>query len=367
MIARPLAALAAAVALAFPTPSIAAESATVGASATKLLADAMSFLADSQAEDGSWSSFAGSGVTSLVGTGLLRNGSSAQDPVVAKALEYVLSHVKPTGAIHLEGTNYRNYETCLAIMFLTEANVGGRYDEVLANAEAFINDLQWDESEDQGPESLSYGGAGYGRHGRPDMSNTGFFLEAKQSLGRGEEDPAVRKALAFISRCQNLETEYNTTEWAAKIQDGGFYYTAAAGGQSQAGETDNGGLRSYGSMTYVGLKSMLYAGVTASDPRVKAARAWIGKNYTLDQNPGMGTSGLFYYYHVFAKALDTLGEAEIIDPSGTSHNWRAELVERLAKTQNADGSWTNSNKRWMETDPNLVTAYVLLALAHAAE
>ncbi|MEM1303911.1 MAG: prenyltransferase/squalene oxidase repeat-containing protein, partial [Planctomycetota bacterium] len=210
MIARPLAALAAAVALAFPTPSIAAESATVGASATKLLADAMSFLADSQAEDGSWSSFAGSGVTSLVGTGLLRNGSSAQDPVVAKALEYVLSHVKPTGAIHLEGTNYRNYETCLAIMFLTEANVGGRYDEVLANAEAFINDLQWDESEDQGPESLSYGGAGYGRHGRPDMSNTGFFLEAKQSLGRGEEDPAVRKALAFISRCQNLETEYNT-------------------------------------------------------------------------------------------------------------------------------------------------------------
>ena len=174
----------------------------------------------------------------------------------------------------------------------------------------------------------------------------------------------MQKALVFISRCQNLETEHNPTQWADKVEDGGFYYTAAAGGSSQAGPTDNGGLRSYASMTYVGLKSLLYAGVKADDPRVKAAREWIGKNYTLEQNPGMGDSGLFYYYHVFAKALSTVGEKKVTDNAGAEHDWRGDLVSQLAKTQKANGSWTNENKRWLESDPHLVTAYVLLALSH---
>jgi len=90
---------------------------------------------------------------------------------------------------------------------------------------------------------------------------------------------AVQKALVFISRCQNLETEHNTTKFASKINDGGFYYTVAAGGESKAGETAGGGLRSYASMTYAGLKSMIYAGVDKDDPRVKAAMKWIQKHY----------------------------------------------------------------------------------------
>jgi hypothetical protein len=35
----------------------------------------------------------------------------------------------------------------------------------------------------------------------------------------------------------------------------------------------------------------------------------------------------------------------------------------LIEKQNADGSWTNPNRRWLEDEPRLVTAYVLLALA----
>ena len=66
-------------------------------------------------------------------------------------------------------------------------------------------------------------------------------------------------------------------------------------------------------MTYAGLKSMIYAGLTKDDPRVKAAMEWIGKNWTLDENPGMqyadpsdpasAQSGLYYYYHTLARAL----------------------------------------------------------------
>jgi squalene-hopene/tetraprenyl-beta-curcumene cyclase len=54
-------------------------------------------------------------------------------------------------------------------------------------------------------------------------------------------------------------------------------------------------LRSYASMTYAGLKSMIYAGLTPDDPRVKAAVAWLAKNYTLESNPGLGDAGLYIF------------------------------------------------------------------------
>lgn len=348
-------------------PAVMEPQAEKTASLPKLVDRGIGFLRSTQAEDGSWSSFAGSGVTSLTATSLLSHGRTPQDPVVAKAIEYILSHRQKDGGIYVTGTMYRNYETCLAIMCLAQANRDGKYDEVLAGAEKFVKELQWDEGEEQDPSSFSYGGAGYGKHGRPDMSNTGFLLEALTSLGRDENDPNVKKALAFVSRCQNLETEHNTTPHAAKVEDGGFYYTAAAGGQSQAGETANGGLRSYGSMTYVGLKSMLYAGVDKDDQRVKAANDWIRRHYTLEQNPGIGDAGLFYYYHTFAKALQVMKEPTVVDAEGVAHDWRAELIAKFAKTQKADGSWTNTNERWLESDPNLVTAYTLLALSHCKE
>src|SRR5581483_10112438 len=109
------------------------------------------------------------------------------------------------------------------------------------------------------------------------------------------------------SRCQNLKGEFNDQPWAGKVNDGGFVYTAANGGQTFAGKADDGGLRSYASMTYAGLKSMIYAGLNADDPRVKAASQYIRKHYTLDENPGLGQMGLYYYYHTFAKALAMLG------------------------------------------------------------
>ncbi len=141
----------------------------------------------------------------------------------------------------------------------------------------------------------------------------------------------MQRALVFVSRCQNHESEYNATGFAAENPDGGFYYTCAAGGQSAAGKTPNGGLRSYDSMTYAGLKSMIYAGVGPEDPRVKAAFDWIKKYYDLQANPGMpqGNAGLYYYYHTFAKALDAMKLATIEDANGVKHDWRAELAAEL--------------------------------------
>ena len=324
----------------------------------------IAFLESAQAEDGSYSSHAGTGVTSLVTTALLRNGRTPQDPSVARSLAFLEKHVRDDGGIYREGSLHRNYETCLAIFCFSEADRDGTYDELLKNAEAFLRKLQWDDDEGHDRSSTSYGGAGYGSHSRPDLSNTSFMIDALNSLGRDKNDPAMQRALLFVSRCQNLETEHNDTKFAAKNPDGGFYYTIAAGGSSQAGPSPEGGLRSYGSMTYAGLKSMIYAGVGPDDPRVKAAREWIAEHYTLRENPNLGNGGLYYYLHTLAKTLDAVGEDEIVDSEGIAHNWREELIAELASRQLDDGSWINENQRWLEGDPNLVTGYVLLALSY---
>jgi squalene-hopene/tetraprenyl-beta-curcumene cyclase len=191
------------------------------------------------------------------------------------------------------------------------------------------------------------------------------LIDALKAAGNDANSEAIQRALIFVSRCQNLESKDNTTPFAAKINDGGFYYTPAAGGVSQAGVDEaTGGLRSYASMTYAGLKSMIYAGLKPDDPRVKAALSWLKKHYDLESNPGMGASGQYYYYQSFAKALSALGEDKFVDDKGVEHDWRKELIDELASRQQADGSWINDEKRWMEGDPNLVTAYALLALAY---
>ncbi|HEX8201910.1 MAG TPA: prenyltransferase/squalene oxidase repeat-containing protein, partial [Isosphaeraceae bacterium] len=210
-----------------------------------------------------------------------------------------------------------------------------------------------------------YGGAGYGGKSRPDLSNTAFFMEALRDTGLPADDPSLQKALVFVSRCQNLKGEFNDQPWAGKVNDGGFIYTAANGGTSVAGATDDGGLRSYASMTYAGLKSMIYAGLGPDDPRVQAAVDFIRRHYSLEENPGLGQAGLYYYYQTFAKALALLGRPTLTDAEGRVHDWRAELSAALARRQAGDGSWVNPSDRFLEGDPNLVTSYGLLALAYA--
>ena len=317
-----------------------------------------------QAEDGSYSAHLGPGVTALVTTAVLRSGRSVDDPLVARSLKYLENFIQRDGGIYQTGTLYRNYETCLTLVCFQEANVAGRYDRDIRAADEFIKRLQWDDGEGKDPSDTSYGGFGYGKHGRPDLSNTSIALDALIAAGNDATSEPLRRALIFIRRCQNLESEHNTTPHAAKINDGGYYYTPAASGKSQAGETANGGLRSYGSMTYAGLKSMIYTGAGSEDPSVKAALAWIRQHYDLGSNPGLGQQGLYYYYHTFAKALHALGEDAFQDANGTIHDWRVELVAELAHQQNDDGSWINPTTRWLEGDPNLVTGYGLLTLSY---
>jgi squalene-hopene/tetraprenyl-beta-curcumene cyclase len=76
--------------------------------------------------------------------------------------------------------------------------------------------------------------------------------------------------------------------------------------------------------------------------------------------------GLFYYYQLFGSALGASKLEKLATKSG-ERDWRHDLVEQLAKTQKPDGSWVNSNRQFMENDPNLCTAFALLALSYCNE
>lgn len=352
-------------------PSGGSSSAGKSPSAGQLIDKANRFLDTAQSTDGSWSSGRSPGVTGIVITGMLRTGRSPDQPTVARGLKNIESLINAREG-HIAGKDPRvqlkNYVTSVNVMALTAAKQEDKYRKVIADAAAFLKQLQWDEAEGKQPGDDFYGGAGYDSQSRPDLSNQQFFLDALKDAGIPSTDPAVQKALVFVSRCQNLKGEHNDQPWAGKINDGSFIYSAAAGGQTKADTLPNGGLVGYGSMTYAGIKSMIYCGVSRDDPRIKKAWEWIRNNYTLDANPGMprqyAQRGLYYYYHTMAKTLHTMGVDEVVDAQGRKHDWRADLVAALAKRQQADGSWVNQEDRWMEGDPNLVTGYVLLTLSY---
>ena len=188
---------------------------------------------------------------------------------------------------------------------------------------------------------------------------------------------AVQRALAFVARCQNLRTEGGPAWAGAGSADGGFVYTVANGGESFASEAAGEGrygekmpegtraLRSYGSMTYAGYKSMLFAGLARDDARVQAALDWARAHWSMSENPGLGKQGLFYYRLALARAMAASGRDTVEDTAGSRHDWRQELVRSVASSQRPDGSWVNDQDRWMEGEPDLVTAYAVLALEEA--
>ena len=247
------------------------------------------------------------------------------------------------------------------------------------SAQKFLISIQWTSQLDPKGDQINkdhvwYGGAGYGKHGRPDLSNTTIMLAALHDSGIDCKDPAFIRAMNFVSQLQGTPSNAH----ADKIQKGGgFVYATSTNKdnigtlQSQAGEiVDAQGksrLRTYASMTYAGFMSYLYAELDRDDPRVKAAYGWIRNNYNLKENPGMGMQGYFYYLHLFSRAMQAWGDPHLVTADGKKHNWAEELIDKITSLQGKDGLWTNKADRWMESDKRLASAYAILALQFATQ
>lgn len=333
------------------------------------------WLLSRQQADGQWGDGQLPAITALALNAAVRDpafdrNAPFPDPI-EKGFQWLLKQQKEDGGIYNRGLTV--YNTAASVTALTAA--GRRdFEPAIVRARKHLIDNQWDLGKEKESDHPNDGGIGYGSNKEhADLSNTVLAIEAlalsKKIIddGRHGDQPDLdwNAAITFLSRCQNLEAT-NDMEWASDDpkNKGGFSYSPH---ESKAGEekTPEGrtALRSYGSMSYAGLLSLVYAKVGPDDPRVKAVKEWLGRNYTLDENPGMGAQGLYYYYQAMAKALGASTFGDFPLEGGREVDWRSELGNKLLTLQREDGSWVNSNGRWMESDPVLVTSYTLLALA----
>jgi squalene-hopene/tetraprenyl-beta-curcumene cyclase len=288
---------------------------------------------------------------------------------IDKGLSFIRNKVQSDGGIY--GKGLASYNTSICMMALMQSKDKSDED-IIKNARRFLVNQQSDFDKRDVADNVFDGGIGYGsRWAHSDLSNTHLAMEAlyyaKKTFQREEgdtEDLDWDAAISFVSKCQNLPTT-NKEKWVSNHADdkGGFVYFP---GNSMAGEREklNGSvaLRSYGSMSYAGLLSFIYAEMDSTDPRIVAVKEWLTKHYTIQENPGMGPQGLYYYYHTMSKALSLSGITVIEDQDGSSKDWRKELSLHLLNLQSKDGSWMNDNGRWWERDPVLVSSYALLTL-----
>lgn len=328
-------------------------------------------LAATQNSNGWWSTPDHPSVSGLALSALLGDPDKRykNNPRTQKGLDFLLSCAKPDGSIYQ--TNLINYNTSLSMMALLAAN-NPKYDPVLRKARAYLAGTQVDMGEPGKTDSPFDGGVGYGsKYAHSDMNNTLVAIEAMYYSRHLAEDKNLpgkdlnwQAVASFIQNCQNLPS-HNKQDWVSddpKHKGGFIYYPGTSMAGSETNAAGKVALRTYGSISYAGLMSYIYADVKKTDPRVVAVLEWLRSNYTLEENPGMGPQGYYYYLHLMTKALNAYGAETLELKDGKKINWRKDVAMRLINLQKADGSWANDNGRWWEKDPALVTAYAVMSL-----
>lgn len=351
--------------------------ASLNARISALQSKGSKFLYSRQMEDGAW--FRNPAITALAYIGL-KDAPSPDEAALTKAIAYIAACSQKNGTIidPRDRRSYPVYSTSICLLALAKANRPQDAKAIRAARDYLLSVDPTPEDSDSGQPAKA--GFGYGRRKRSDLNNTAWALEALAATDHLDREPlshnpenakksalAWDKALKFITSCQNL-AETNKSAWvksAPQDDKGGFIYCPEEALRDGA---DSRMLRSYGSMTYSGLKSLIYARVKPDDIRVKTALEWIARYYTLDENPGVGAAGYFYYLHTFGKTLSVMGLDSIKDAKGIGHDWRTELVTALEKRQLPDGSWVNEKSgRWWENMPELTTSYCLMTLGNIAK
>lgn len=325
------------------------------------------FLEQKQDTQGFWKNETIPAYTALVLTAARRspNDATADAPYVKKGYEWLVSTQHKDGGIYVKGL--ANYNTSTGLMALA-ASGDPAHQQAILMARKFLINLQQDWDKKGETDNVNDGGIGYGgSYPHSDMSNTYLSIEAlklsesfAKDTGTSQPELDWQAAIQFVSRTQNLEA---TNDQPGTGNDGSFVYfpgNSKAGTEKQADGRET--LRGYGSMSYAGLLSFIYADLDENDIRVKAVKKWLNDNYTLEENPGLGDQGRYYYYQVMAKALNAAGIDTLKTKDGVEHDWRKELATRILSSQKPDGSWVNENSRWWENEPELVTSFAVLTL-----
>lgn len=332
------------------------------AQAQTALNKGFAWLRATQSTDGSWSDKRFPGMSALALWAMANAAIPENAHAAEKAEAYLIACAQPDGGIYVpiprrRGGGLGNYNTCLCLTALHAAGAKDRHASVLLAARSYIASTQIE------TEGLHEGGFGYDKSSPreyTDLNNTLYAIDAMRLTQDLEEmRPGNQKkvdinweaAKQYVLSMQQLQGE----------DAGGFLYNREVP-RAQTATPEKPQLKAYGSMTYAGLLAMLHCKLSRDDPRVRSVYQYIGKHWTLDENPGQGNQGLYFYYDILARALTTAAVEHITLEDGTVLDWKEALAQALIQRQNPDGTWVNENNRFWEADPVLSTSYALLAL-----
>ena len=259
-------------------------------SSDELTAKAVAFLRPRQDADGGWSARAQEpGITALVVTALLRSKRVTPDRPGGRQGAGLPRRASSAPTAGWPRAPHANYVTSIALMAFHEANVKGRYDRA-----------------DQGRPGVPQGdavGRGRGQDAGRRLLRRGRLRRDQQPArpvehlvlpgGPARHRPARRRPGVEEGRwCSSRGAR--TSRASSTTSPGPTRSTTAASStppptaaSSMAGKptTPTAASALTRSMTYAGLKSMIYAGLSPDDPRVKAAVDYIKKHYTSTRTP----------------------------------------------------------------------------------
>ena len=333
----------------------------------------LSWLETRQEERGAWA-IAGCGpnvgVTAQGAYVFLLAGHHESDPIVSRAIEYVLAHRRDDGSFASEHPDCGRavYETSLAILAL--ATTGNpEYLPIIEDAALWLIEAQNDETEVyegglqcSDPASCwAYGGWCYDRAACvrvleegpdrgsfiwSDNSNTQFAIIAlavAERIGLGIPQETWAKAEDWVTRCH--------------YPDRGYGY------QPPEGLADQG---SYGSMTAAAIWELGAMGIPHDDPRVQDGLAWLEENYRSDENPNSGRQWHYYYLWTAVRGLLPIEHIGGLDDWPRLRDWFGDFSGYLLAHQQEDGSWSNPEERYGENPgEELITQYAIQVLLRA--
>jgi squalene-hopene/tetraprenyl-beta-curcumene cyclase len=354
------------------------------------------YLIARQAPDGAWRSATygafkeGDALTPLAVRALLCTPPSRRrDAACRQGTAYLAALARSDGTIAggTYGLTYPVYTAATTVMVLRESGHHHAWEAWLT----LLRQHQLTEAQGWQPTDRQYGGWGYAKDlprkpapglpiptlMEPNLSATTFAVEALRSTGVGPDDPALRKARAFIERCQNFAESPASED--APFEDGGFFFIHEDAIRNKAGlaGTDRAGRPryfSYGSTTADGLNTLLACGLPRKHPRVVAARRWLETHFRSDLHPGSYASDresarpalTYYYCSSVARAFQAAGVKGSLRPT-ESTSWAEQLADALLKRQRPDGSWSNPAVEVREDDPVVATSLAVQALATCRE
>lgn len=356
----------------------------------KAIESAVAWLLAQQRPDGAWeyphpsrigqpTGMPHSAVTALVVAALasVPRGGPDVKGAVAKGIAFLKGRINPDGLVDApldEGIAYRTYATSLTLLALVRR--GDLADK--PDIDRLVQALRKSQlAENVGLTQLDWlygswntydGESVYTRRG--DISGTSFALQALYAAGVPANDPVFKKAILFVKRAQNIK---ESGPGIPELDDGGFTFNpreGKAGSKRINNELEK--FYSYGSTTSDGLRSLFYCTRKKDDPRVQQAVAWLGRNFTVERNPGFQRDGRdpvvrfdqglhFYYLHSLAEALhETAGDTLLVQ--GRPRCWAVDILGKVCSLQQKDGRWQNPVNVMNEDDPNVATGLCLLTL-----